>query len=494
MKVNYADYIKNTDVSVLVAEAIFSELHKYEKIRSIGDVSTTSSGGTPLRGNSDFYNGDIPWLKSGELNDGYIEKAEEFITEKGLTNSSAKLFPEGTLLLAMYGATAGKTGITKIKTSTNQAVCALFPKEEIKRDFLYWFLRQHRYKFIEISKGGAQPNISQTVINQTQIPIPDINVQERIISVLFSIQKKATLDLTIIPEEFKDAVVKVFHTKQSVTTIESEISHQLDLLKKLRQLILQDAVHGKLVQQAPNDEPASKLLERIKAEKEQLISDKKIKRDKPLPEIKSEEIPFKIPENWVWCRLGEICSKIGSGSTPRGSNYSNQGFPFFRSQNIHNCGLVYDDIKFIDNQVQKQMVGTEVKPKDLLLNITGGSLGRCAIVPKDFNEGNVSQHVCIIRPISLNNHFVHSLGLSPYFQKLVFESTTGAGREGLPKYNLEQFIIPIPPYSEQNRIVVKIDQLMKICDELEQSIQKNQKYTKELLQVALKEALEPKAI
>jgi type I restriction enzyme S subunit len=299
----------------------------------------------------------------------------------------------------------------------------------------------------------------------------------------------------IIPkiEEQVSHVQFIKSRKELFGYLEYSQSHQLDLLKKLRQQILQDAIQGKLVPQDPNDEPASVLLERIKAEKEKLFREKKIKKEKTLPPIKPEEIPFEIPENWVWCRLGDICTKIGSGSTPKGSNYSIKGYPFFRSQNIHDYGLVYDDIKFISNEVQNQMAGTIVEPSDLLLNITGGSLGRCAYVPNDFVEGNVSQHVCIIRPIFQDNYFIHKVILSPYFQTLVFESTTGAGREGLPKYNLEKFIIPIPSISEQYRIATKTEQLMTLYDELEQSVQQNQKYIQELLQVALKEALEPKS-
>lgn len=86
----------------------------------------------------------------------------------------------------------------------------------------------------------------------------------------------------------------------------------------------------------------------------------------------------------IWCRLGKICSKIGSGSTPKGSNYSKSGFPFFRSQNIYNESLVFTDITFVSEEVQKQMNGTVVYPNDILLNITGGSLGRCSLVPNDF--------------------------------------------------------------------------------------------------------------
>ena len=188
--------------------------------------------------------------------------------------------------------------------------------------------------------------------------------------------------------------------------------------------------------------------------------------------------------------MGEICSKIGSGSTPKGSNYAESGKPFFRSQNIYDNGLVFDDIKYISDDVQQQMNGTIVLANDILLNITGGSMGRCALVPNDFQEGNVSQHVCIIRPLLLNNVFLHKHVLSPYFQKLIFRSTSGAGREGLPKYNLEQFIIPLPPLHEQEQIVAKLEELMAFCDGLEQSIKESQGYNEKLLQQVLREALQ----
>lgn len=493
MKVNYADYIKKTDVSVLVAEAIFSELYKYEIVKSIGEIANTSSGGTPLRGNNDFYNGEIPWLKSGELNDGYIEKAEEFITEKGLSNSSAKLFPEGTLLLAMYGATAGKTGITKIKASTNQAVCALFPKEEVKRDFLYWFLRQYRYKFIEISKGGAQPNISQTVINQTQIPIPDISVQKRIISILFSIQKKANLDLNIIPNEYKDAVVKVFHTKQSVTTIEYENLNQLDLLKKLHQQILQDAVQGKLVPQDPNEEPSNKLLERIEAEKEKLILEKKIKKEKPLPEIKPEEIPFEIPENWVWCRMGEICTKITDGTHHSPTNIEIGDYKYVTAKNIKNLGIELSNITYISKEVHNQIYA-RCNPEfgDILYIKDGATTGIVTINNLAEPFSMLSSVALLKLPKIVSNKFIMFAMRSPYFYDATRNDMFGVAITRVTLEKIQNSLLAVPPLSEQYRIVTKIEQLMKLCDELEQTIQQNLKYTKDLLQVALKEALKPR--
>ena len=240
--------------------------------------------------------------------------------------------------------------------------------------------------------------------------------------------------------------------------------------KKLRQKILNLAIHGKLVPQDPNDEPASGVLDRIKAEKERLIKEGKIKRSKKSAKTSDtphyENVPFEVPESWVWTTIEEICSKIGSGSTPRGSNYSANGIPFFRSQNVYNDRLVYDDIKYISEEVHQKMKGTEVLANDLLLNITGGSLGRCVVVPADFNCGNVSQHVCIMRSVLVEPEYFHALVLSSYFAKSM--KITGSGREGLPKYNLEQMGFPLPPLTEQQRIVAEIKNWFALIDQIEQ--------------------------
>lgn len=168
----------------------------------------------------------------------------------------------------------------------------------------------------------------------------------------------------------------------------------------------------------------------------------------------------------MWTTIEEICSKIGSGSTPRGSNYSANGIPFFRSQNVYNDRLVYDDIKYISEEVHQKMKGTEVLANDLLLNITGGSLGRCAVVPADFNCGNVSQHVCIMRSVLVEPEYFHALVLSSYFAKSM--KITGSGREGLPKYNLEQMGFPLPPLTEQQRIVAEIEHWFALLYQIEQ--------------------------
>lgn len=156
--------------------------------KSLGEIANTSSGGTPSRNKKEYWeNGNIKWLKSGELNDGYIDFIEENITEEAIKNSSAKIFQKGTLLIAMYGATAGKLGILNLDSTTNQAICAFLHKDKnIKflEKFLFYFLFFLRDKIIKDSFGGAQPNISQTYIKNLQIPLPPLKEQEQIASYL----------------------------------------------------------------------------------------------------------------------------------------------------------------------------------------------------------------------------------------------------------------------------------------------------------------------
>lgn len=156
--------------------------------KKLNDLCKTTSGGTPSRGNPGYFSGDIPWIKSGELNDGLITDSEEHITAYAIESSNAKKLLKGTLLIAMYGATVGKLGILDIEAATNQAVCAIFPGELLNRNYLFWFLKSYRKDLIQASFGGAQPNISQALIKRIEVPIPfpdnkekSLDIQNRIV-------------------------------------------------------------------------------------------------------------------------------------------------------------------------------------------------------------------------------------------------------------------------------------------------------------------------
>ncbi|WP_324726735.1 restriction endonuclease subunit S [Pseudomonas chlororaphis] len=241
-------------------------------------------------------------------------------------------------------------------------------------------------------------------------------------------------------------------------------------IKKLRELILELAVRGKLVPQDPSDEPACELLKRIAEEKARLLVEGKIKKQKTRTEIAEEEKPFAIPTHWEWVRLESLLKKIGAGSTPLGGKqaYVADGVKFLRSQNVWNEGLRLNDVAFIPEETHQKMSGTHVEAGDLLFNITGASIGRCAEVPFDFDTGNVSQHVTIIRPVSSDAQpFLHVVLVSQLVQQAVMDVQVGVSREGLSIGKLSQFLIPFPPEAEQHRIVAKVDELMALCDRLE---------------------------
>ena len=246
--------------------------------------------------------------------------------------------------------------------------------------------------------------------------------------------------------------------------------------EELRAAILQAAIQGKLIPQNPNDEPASVLLDHIQQERTKLVKDGKLKRNKHKSFIFSrdnhyyenvdgeescidKQIPFDIPESWNWVRLGQLVTKLGSGSTPCGGKhaYKEKGIPFIRSQNVYNDGLRLNNVAYIDEKTNDAHIGSVVKPNDLLLNITGGSIGRCCIVPESLSIANVSQHVMIVRPIdSRIKEFIHLVICSPYFFNKIMELQVGATKEGLSATSASKMLVPIAPLSEQKQILEKV--------------------------------------
>lgn len=191
---------------------------------TLGDVADWGSGGTPSRSEPSYYGGTIPWIKSGELNSRYVTKTEEFITEAAINNSSAKIFPAGSVAIAMYGATIGKTAILGIDASTNQACAVGAPyKGIIGKEFLYLLLQNESSVFIEKGKGGAQPNISQAVIKSHEVSLPPLAEQIRITQ-------------------------KLDELLAQVDTLKARIDSVPSRLKRFRQSVLEVAISGSLTE------------------------------------------------------------------------------------------------------------------------------------------------------------------------------------------------------------------------------------------------------
>ena len=233
---------------------------------TLGVIGTWQSGGTPSRSNKSYYGGNIPWLKTGDLNDGYITHIPEFITEEAVVNSSAKLNPVGSVLIAMYGATIGKLGILTFPATTNQACCACIEYDAIDPMFLFYFLLSQRTAFIAKGGGGAQPNISKEIIVKTYIPLPPFLEQQRIVA---EIERWFSL----------------------IDIIENGKNDLQNIIKQTKNKILDLAIHGKLVSQDPNDEPAIELLKRIN----------------PGFTPCDNGHYTNLPKGWAICKLSDLC-------------------------------------------------------------------------------------------------------------------------------------------------------------------------------------------
>lgn len=153
----------------------------------LGDIFEIGSGGTPSKKHPEYYGGDIPWVKTGDLKNIYLDRIEDTITEDGLNNSSAKMYEPGTVLLAMYGATIGATSILKIPACTNQACAAFKPNDKAVPEFLYFFLRSKKEVFTKDGVGGAQPNISASYLKRVEIELPDLAEQKEIVDILMKV-------------------------------------------------------------------------------------------------------------------------------------------------------------------------------------------------------------------------------------------------------------------------------------------------------------------
>ena len=419
----------------------------------MGIIGDWGSGSTPNKGTLSYYGGKHLWLRTGELNDGEVFDTEIKVTDKALAECSFRHNVKGDILIAMYGATIGKVAIAGTDMVTNQACCGCTPFL-INNRYLFYFLMASRLDFTKKGEGGAQPNISREKLINHLIPIPPLNEQHRIVEKIE----------TILPfvEKYSSDQIALEKLNANITPL-------------VKKSILQEAIQGRLVPQCSDDEPASALLHRIKAEKERLIKEKKIKRDKAESTIFRgddncyyeqigkevrcirEEIPFEIPSTWEWARLGAIFAH-NTGKALNNANTKGTLLPYITTSNLYWEGFVLDNIKkmyFLDSEIEK----CSVQMGDLLV-CEGGDVGRAAIWDKDIRMC-IQNHIHKLRPYT-------PLIIKFYYFTLMLYKSIGAiggkgiGIQGLSSKALHNILIPIPPISEQQRIVSKIERLFQM--------------------------------
>ena len=451
----------------------------------------------------------VPFLVIGDVRTGEVllRGASRFVPESYFEEIDWGKKPcLGDVLYTTVGSFGIPVPVVQQQRFCFQRHIALFRPAAVElQSFLALALRT-KLAFRQAEKGAtgiAQKTVPLSALRDLVLPLPPLAEQSRIVTRVEELMRLCDA------LEAKGRLEAAQHA-QLVSTLlgtltQSETPKQLadnwqrtathfDLLldrpeavDALEQTIRQLAVRGLLVPQDPQDEPASELLHKIRTEKDRLIAKGKIKRDKPLPPIAEEEQPFELPQGWTWVRLNSLLQKIGAGSTPLGGRevYVPSGVKFLRSQNVWDDGLRLTGVAFIKPATHTKMAGTVVVANDLLFNITGASIGRCAVVPSDFDEANVSQHVTIVRTVlPALNEFLHKVLVSRHVQQAVMDVQVGVSREGLSIAKLGQFVIPLPPLDEQSRIVTRVASLRRLCADLRQRLAASQS-TQALLAEAL---------
>jgi len=411
---------------------------------TLGEIGKWQAGATPNRANSSYYGGDIPWLKTGDLNDGIIDNIPENITQKALKETSVKLNPEGSVLIAMYGATIGKIGILKFPATTNQACCACTEYTGVEQKYLFYFLLSHRDEFIRLGGGGAQPNISKEKIVATLFPLPPLAEQRRIVEKI---------------EEVMPLVNRYEECQMELDELNGQIK---DLLKKS---ILQEAIQGRLVEQDEHDEPAEVLLQRIRQQKQ---SDKSNKNKKSKNKTATDFTPpFQIPSSWIWTTIGEI-GEAELGKTLDNERNKGELKPYLCALNVQWHGFNLANIKQIkieENEKERYLL----KQGDLLI-CEGGDVGRCAIWKgeDEIYYQNALHRVRFHCGVS-TKFYEYVLSL---FKSLgvIDDRSKGVTIKHFTSGVLKALPVPLPPLAEQRRIVEKIEEAFSVLDGIEKAL------------------------
>ncbi len=406
---------------------------------------------------SDFTTEGVPLIKIGNIKNNLIDINDcSFISEN---KKKINLTKEDDLLIAMRGATSGKLGIVSSQFADCFYVGSIGNLGKINEKLIYRpfikYIEQQLYDILKTeAKGTATPMVSIGMLEKFKLIIPKTKEQQEYLFELLESRKR------------------------QVGKLSTELTHQLTLVKKLRQQLLQDAVQGRFdfAQGPEEDEPASELLKKIKAALRQAQGTKKIKE---LPPIKPEEIPFEIPENWVWCRLGEIITLIsGQDLTP--SEYSdkdNFGLPYVTGASNLDKGNV------ILNRWTNNPKSIAIE-SDLLLTCKGSGVGKMAILKE--KKVHIARQIMALRSSFIPNEFLKT------FLELQVENFRGKAKSLIPGIDRDIVLtltFPLPPLAEQHRIVQKLDELMQYCNEMEASIKQSQAQNEKLLQQVLREAL-----
>lgn len=399
------------------------------------------------------------------------QEGEIFLSDKP-SNTNMILVKPGDLVLSGIGIAKGGGNSLNVYEGKEDVLATIhyssyiINENLISKEFLKIFLISHYFRKLlqENSPNGIKAEIKPKHFLPIELELPSLEQQKKILQKINSVQNE-------------------------IKQLGENVSDDELLLSKLRQAILSEAVQGKLVPQNPKDKPASELLKNIKNEKENLIKEGKIKKRKELPPINKDEVPYELPKGWVWCRLGEVLEFA--------ENFDVQ-------KNLDKTELVnYVDIDAIDNNKHKirevkllpvHKLSTRARrilKKDYIVySLVRPYLDNIAIIPDNKKNYIGSTGFAVFKPISVLKEYLFYFLLNPFLRDYYLKLLTGFNSPNIGFSKFSETPFPLPPLSEQKRIVEKVDALMKFCGELELRIKENKENSENLMGAVLREVFE----
>ena len=389
---------------------------------TLGEIGNWQVGATPSRMRKDYYGGNIPWLKTGDLTDGYIYEIPETITDKALEETSVKLNPTGSVLIAMYGATIGKIGILTFPATTNQACCACVDYKAVTQKYLFYFLLSYKEEFVKMGGGGAQPNISKEKIISTLIPVPPIAEQNRI----------------------ADVIERLIAFIETIDLNQGRLEQSLKLCKER---ILDMALSGKLIPQDQDDEPAIELLRKINPS------------FAPTDNRHYENKPFSIPDSWVWVMGKDIFLPM------KNCKPSGEYFKYIDIDSIDNQDCVIKCPKVLPVTAAPSRATRYTQVGDILFSMVRPYLKNIAIVTEGNCIASTGFYVCSPNE-ALFSKYCYYLMISPYVINGLTQFMKGDNSPSINNACISEWLYPLPPLNEQKRIVQKISEIFNYLDSI----------------------------
>lgn len=475
------------------------------KIKDV--ILDIQTGKTPPKANPKYYSSeDINWFKPSDIGySKYLTEAKEKFSQIALKEKKGTLYPPNTLLIIGIGGGVGRVSILKESGSSNQQITGITFKESISPEYAYYYFLVREDYIKSLAKSMSFPILNQEKLKGLDFCFPKIEQQNQFVKFIdecwncFESGIVPDFSNFLIDENLKEYALKQFKIINQIDTFSTENQTQSQLLSQLHQSILQEAIQGKLTKnwrkENPNIEPAEKLLQRIKSEKEQLIKEKKIKVGKKQASNDIGDIKFELPKEWVFVELDDITQFITDGThqTPK---YTEKGRVFLSAQNIKPFKFMPENHKYISEEAYQEIIaGKEPEKGDLLVGRVG-SKGETAVIDREidfayyvslglvktFKEFTSPKYLAIV----MNSPFGNRYAVGNM-------SSIGAAAGNFNLGRIRSFPIPLPPLSEQHAIVEQVEKLLGKCDLLQTEIVNLNTQSKTLLKAIFNETFATEA-